>query len=131
MCVLMYGACTGDLHVCKCIQVQACVGDVRACLLCLANFDGCLKLGVSIFEDCCRLHCLVHAGVRRNDRADRLAVCEAISQSHKSLENRRKAIVSSYPSSESDEHYFALLDSRLYDPATACASHCSTAMAAT
>ena len=76
----------GDLHVCKCIQVQACAGDVRACLLCLANFDGCLKLGVSIFEDCYRLHCLVHAGVRRNDRADRLAVCEALSQSHKSLE---------------------------------------------
>ena len=44
--------------------------------------------------------------------------------------NRRRAIVSSYPSSETDEHYFPLLDSRLYDPATACASHCSTAMAA-
>ena len=90
MCLLMYGTCTGDLHVCKCIQVQACAVDVHAGLLCLANFDGCLKLGVSIFEDCYRLHSLVHAGVRRNDRADRLAVCEALSQSHKSLEKQKE-----------------------------------------
>ena len=72
-CECVY-SCTGRVRViCMCVHFQACAGDVRVCLLCLGNLDGCLKLGVSIFEDCCRLHCLVHFGVRRNDRADRLA----------------------------------------------------------